>query len=71
MAKGKGAQQRETILNLMKDGRWRSLQEISECVDHFPQSITARLSELRKEQHGGYTVERRYNSGIYEYRIPV
>lgn len=66
--------QYECIFNLMRDGRWRSLDDISVATgfrfNHA--SISARLRDMRKERFGGHTVERSYvNRGYYEYRLLV
>lgn len=65
--------QLKDIYNLMKDGVWRTLQEI-EFVTHYPQaSISAQLRNLRKQRFGGYIVSKKrrgyHNNGLFEYRI--
>lgn len=59
------------IWELMKDGRWRTVQTIA-IVTRFPaNSIQAQLRNLRKPRYGAYLVERRRvtESGLYEYRV--
>jgi hypothetical protein len=35
-----------------------------------PQTVSARVRDLRKEQYGGHDVQRRYaGNGIYEYKL--
>lgn len=60
----------------MKDGKWRTIDEIvfalrqPKAVSHT--GVSARLRDLRKEKFGGYTVEHRRaveGAGLYEYRI--
>jgi hypothetical protein len=43
----------------MADGRWRSLQEITDLTGWPPASVSARLRDLRKPEHGGHTVHHR------------
>ncbi len=59
--------------NVITDGRWRTLGEISELVEAPEASVSARLRDLRKQKFGGYTVDRRPRGdrerGLYEYRL--
>lgn len=64
------------VYTLMKDGKWRTIDEIvfalrqPKAVSHT--GVSARLRDLRKEKFGGYTVEHRRaveGAGLYEYRI--
>lgn len=61
------------VKNLMSDGNWRTLEEISEVTGDQFQAISARLRDFRKEKFGGYCVERRRRGasfrGIFEYRV--
>jgi hypothetical protein len=60
------------VFNLMRDGRWRSLETIWSMTGDFPSSVSARLRDMRKERFGGHTVERRYvANGEWEYRLLV
>ena len=66
--------QLEAVLSLMRDGRWRTLREICDAIDNIgdPQSISARLRDLRKERFGSWTVDRRIRAGtsrVREYRV--
>lgn len=70
--------QRQIVLAVMKDGRWRTLMELDrELMRHgriyLSTSISARLRELRNPKFGGWTVERRRREGAtdrtQEYRI--
>lgn len=66
-----GRQSRD-VFDLMKDGRWRTLDSIAAQTDHPPASISARLRDFRKPRFGGYTVERRHvSNGLFEYRIII
>ncbi len=62
------------VLGTMIDGEWRTLPEIAETTgDRSPQSVSARLRDLRKARFGAYTVERQRrgepSEGLYEYRV--
>ncbi len=62
--------QHERIRQLMIDGQWRTLYEISECL-HYPESsVSAQLRHLRKQEFGGHIVsKRRRGPGLWEYRV--
>ena len=64
------AHQLERVKLLMLDGRPRTLGDV-EAATGFPQaSISARLRDLRKKQHGEYVVERAsLGRGLYSYCI--
>lgn len=58
------------VYRLMRDGRWRTLYDISVEAGGSEASVSARLRDLRKPQFGRYTVERRnVGGGLWEYRI--
>ena len=61
------------VKELMRDGEWRTLEQIAlECS--APQaSVSARLRDLRKAKFGGWQVERQYvERGLFMYRaIPT
>jgi hypothetical protein len=60
------------VQDLVRDGQWRTLREISEAVSAPEASVSARLRDLRKPQFGGYNIERRSVDGVaglYEYRV--
>jgi hypothetical protein len=58
------------VRELMRDGVWRSLSEISTLTDDPESSVSARLRDCRKIKHGMWTVERRRRSpGVFEYRF--
>jgi len=64
------ATQLERVKLLMRDGRWRTLRDISKLTDTPEASASAQLRNLRKPRFGGYTIERRYiDNGLYEYRV--
>jgi hypothetical protein len=61
------------VFDLMKDGRWRTLREISTATGDGEASVSARLRDLRKDKFGGFVVERRHigerSTGWFEYRV--
>lgn len=69
-----GAQCRR-VFELMKDGRWRTLDEIGDITGYQPQSVSARLRDFRKPRFGEHAVERRSRGvrqrGLFEYRLVV
>lgn len=63
----------QRVFNLMRDGRWRTLQEIADATHDPHASISAQLRHLRKERFGGHTVNRRARgdraNGLFEYQV--
>lgn len=58
------------IFLLMKDGRWRTLNEISGATGHPAASVSAQLRHLRKDRFGGHTINREYiDNGLYRYQL--
>lgn len=58
------------VLELMKDGKWRTLPEIAAKTNNPEASISARLRDLRKLRFGAHTVEREYvTKGLFRYRL--
>jgi len=56
----------------MRDGTWRTLDEIATMTADPPASVSARLRDFRKQANGSHRVERqriRYGSGTYQYRL--
>jgi hypothetical protein len=58
------AQQLIRVFETMKDGTWRTLQEIALLTGDPPQSISARLRDFRKAKFGGFLVLRQRRPGI-------
>ena len=59
---------------VMKDGRWRTHEEIAEAVGCSVQGASARLRDLRKEKFlalypNGGVEKRRITDGTWEYRM--
>lgn len=60
----------ESVWQAMRDGAWRSVEELAALVECPPASASARLRDLRKPQYGGWTVERAYaGGGVWRYRV--
>ncbi|TRZ72904.1 MAG: hypothetical protein D4R97_05475 [Bacteroidetes bacterium] len=61
------------IFDCMKDGKWRTLSEISEITGDHEASISAQLRHLRKKQFGSHTVNKRRRGerecGLFEYQL--
>lgn len=67
---GRLQEQMAKIKELMLDGKWRTLSEISAITGAPEASVSAQLRHLRKPKFGNYIVERNYiNDGLYEYRV--
>lgn len=62
--------QHERIFNLMRDGAWRTLDEIGAATGDPVASVSAQLRHLRKPRFGAHLVEREYvGGGLYRYRL--
>jgi hypothetical protein len=67
---GRLAAQLVRVRTLMLDGQFRTLAEITAVTGDPQASVSARLRDLRKEDHGLYIVARRRRSkGTFEYAI--
>ncbi|MDA8117156.1 MAG: hypothetical protein M0000_07305 [Actinomycetota bacterium] len=68
-------QQLARVQQLMSDGRWRTLADISQATSDPEASVSARLRDLRKQEFGGHTVTRRKADpripGLYEYQLTL
>lgn len=66
------AGQHARVLAYMRHGRWATLSQIATNTGDPEASVSARLRDLRKPQHGGYKIERRYVCrGLHEYRLVI
>lgn len=62
----------QKVFDLMRDGKFRTLRQISDTVGCTEASASARLRDLRKQWAGGHIVDRRrVAGGLYEYRLEV
>ena len=63
------------VFNCMRDGAWRTLDEIHHITEDPHASISAQLRHLRKDRFGGYMVRKRprgdRKSGLWEYQLVV
>lgn len=64
------AAQHDRIFEVMRDGRFRTLQAIAAATGDPEASISARLRDLRKPKFGAHTVKREYlGNGLFQYRL--
>jgi hypothetical protein len=64
--------QLRAVRDLMRDGTWRSLNQIAVATGYPEASLSARLRDLRKLKFGLHTVQRRRageGRGTFEYRV--
>ena len=62
--------QLKRIFDIVIDGQWRTLQDISKLTGDPHASISAQLRHLRKPRFGSWNVERKYiGDGLYLYRL--
>lgn len=63
------------IFDCMKDGQWRTLEEINLATGDPQASISAQLRHLRKERFGSHTINKRprgdRSNGLFEYQLIV
>lgn len=62
----------DRVRELMLDHHWRTLGEIRRAAGGSETGVSARLRDLRKPEHGGFTVESRrrgQDGGLWEYRV--
>jgi hypothetical protein len=58
------------VFTLMRDGEWRTLEDISSATGDPQPSVSARLRDLRKPRFGAFEVSRNYQgNGLYVYRL--
>ena len=61
------------VFEAVKDGRWRTLNEIAAATGDPEASISAQLRHLRREKFGSWRVEKQARGersfGLFEYRI--
>lgn len=70
--KRRATTQLRDVQSLMRYGDWMLLSSIAEKCKAPPQSVSARLRDLRKSKFGGYTIEkRRVARNQWAYRMVV
>lgn len=57
------------VVDLMSDGRLRTLREIATVVGCSEAGASARLRDLRKKKFGSYQVDRFRNGNCWFYRV--
>lgn len=58
------------VYSAIKDGRWRTLKQLSETTGDPEASVSAQLRHLRKPRFGGHEIVKRHvKNGLYEYRL--
>ena len=58
------------VLDVMKDGKWRTLPDLANATQSPEASVSARLRDLRKPRFGSHIVERQYlRKGLFQYRL--
>lgn len=54
----------------MADGEWHTLREVADACRGSEASVSARLRDLRRPEHGGLEVQRkRLSAGVWLYRV--
>lgn len=62
--------QANQVFELMKDGRWRSIREVSIAINQPETSVSAQLRNLRKQRFGGHTVNKVHiGEGFWRYQL--
>lgn len=62
--------QSDKIFNLMRDGVYRTLEQISQLTKEPQASVSAQLRHLRKPKFGSHTINKRYRGeGLFEYQL--
>ena len=62
----------DMIFNLMKDSKYRTLEQISDITKSPQASVSAHLRHLRKQKFGSHTVNKKYmGDGLYTYQLIV
>jgi len=62
----------QRIYDLIKDGQYRTLDQIAYDAECPHASASAQLRNLRKPRFGGYVIDRKHmGNGLYTYRLRV
>jgi len=60
------------VWEIMKDGRLRTLEDISELTGDPISSISSRLRDFRKDRFGGHEVNRQWlGDGLWGYQLVI
>lgn len=66
------AGQLDRIKAVIRDGRWRTLEEIAAQANAPHASVSAQLRNLRKPAMGGWDIEKKSaGRGLYQYRLKM
>ncbi len=58
------------VYDCMKDGAWRTLDDISRITGDPHASISAQLRHLRKKRFGSHVINKQYiDNGLYKYQL--
>lgn len=57
------------VRRAMSNGGWMTLAQINKAVHGREAGTSARLRDLRKEQFGGYLINRKNENGRFYYRM--
>lgn len=64
--------QHARVYDLMKDGVFRTLPQISDLLNAPPASVSAQLRHLRKPAFGSHTVNKKYEgNGLFSYQLII
>ena len=59
----------ERVFAVLKDRQWHTLRELADKAGCSETCASARVRDLRKPQHGGWTVAREYvDAGLWRYK---
>lgn len=62
--------QLDRILSALQAQAWLTLVELAEITKSPVASVSAQIRNLRKEEHGGHTINRRRRRGnLFEYNL--
>ena len=60
------------VKDVLSDGKWYTLMELSIRANCPEASASSRLRDLRKDRFGGHTVDRKRSSrGLFFYRLDI
>tara|TARA_R110002020_G_scaffold135316_2_gene302170 strand:+ start:1241 stop:1534 length:294 start_codon:yes stop_codon:yes gene_type:complete len=58
------------VFDYVRDGEWRTVQQIASATGDPETSVSAQLRNLRKARFGGHNVEKMHmGNGHYRYRL--
>ncbi len=65
--------QMQRVFDVLQDGKWHTLPEISERTAAPEASVSARIRDLRKERFGSHKVKRKRvaDAGLWKYKLKL